>query len=167
LKKYNQGVVNEMPKVYEGGVSATGLKIAIVVSQFNQSVTNRLLDGALQCLTKNGADLDGNIDVFHCPGAFELPQVASYITLQKKYHAVVCLGAVIRGETPHFDFICEECARGIGQVSQERRIPVLFGVLTTNTFEQAMERAGGSIGNKGFDAALGAITMANLYSQII
>jgi 6,7-dimethyl-8-ribityllumazine synthase len=156
-----------MPKVFEGGVNAAGIKIAIVVSQFNQSVTNRLLDGALQCLTKNGSSIDNDVDVYYCPGAFELPQVASYITKKKNYHAVICLGAVIRGDTPHFDYICQECTRGIGQVSQERGIPVLFGVVTTNTFEQAMERAGGSIGNKGFDAALGAITMANLYSQVV
>ena len=150
------------PRVYEGGVSAEGKKFAIIVSAFNKAVTQKLLDGALQCFQKNGA-LD--IDVFHCPGAYELPQVASYITLQKKYDAVLCLGAVIRGETPHFDYICQECARGIGQVSYERKIPVLFGVLTTNSFEQAMERAGGSVGNKGYDTALGAIQMSNLFSQ--
>lgn len=156
-----------MPQVFEGGVNAAGLKIAIVVSQFNQTVTQKLLDGSLQCLRKNGANVDHDVDVYYCPGAYELPQVASHITKKKKYHAVVCLGAVIRGETPHFDYICQECARGIGQVSHESGIPVLFGVLTTNTFEQAMERAGGSVGNKGFDATLGAITMANLYSQVV
>ncbi|MDD8017794.1 MAG: 6,7-dimethyl-8-ribityllumazine synthase [Bacteroidota bacterium] len=155
-----------MPQVYEGGVSAAGKKIAIIVSKFNHTVTEKLLDGALQCLQKNGADLNHDVDVFYCPGAYELPQVASYVTEQKKYHAVICLGAVIKGETPHFDYICQECARGIGQVSREKGVPVLFGVLTTLTFEQAMERAGGSVGNKGYDTALGAITMANLYSQI-
>ncbi len=152
------------PRVFEGGVSAQNKKFAIVVSTFNHAVTQKLLDGALQCFRKNGAT---DIDVVHCPGAYELPQVASFITKQKKYDAVVCLGAVIRGETPHFDFICQECSRGIGQVSYERGIPVLFGVLTTNTFEQAMERAGGSVGNKGYDAALGAITMSNLFSQFV
>ncbi len=151
------------PRVYEGGLSADGKKFAIVVSKFNQSVTQRLLDGALNCFRKNGAS---DVDVFHCPGAYELPQVASYITAKKKYDAVLCLGAVIRGETPHFDFICQECARGIGQVAQERGIPVLFGVLTTNTFEQAEERSGGSFGNKGYDTAMGAIEMADLYSRI-
>jgi 6,7-dimethyl-8-ribityllumazine synthase len=151
------------PQVFEGGVSAHSKKFAIVVSRFNKSVTQKLLDGALQCFTKNGA---ADVDVFHCPGAYELPQVASYITAKKKYDAVVCLGAVIRGETPHFDFICQECARGIGAVSYERGIPVLFGVVTTNTFEQAMERAGGSVGNKGYDTALGAIEMADLFSKI-
>jgi len=150
------------PRVFEGGVSAENKKFAIVVSSFNKAVTQKLLEGALQCFRKNGAT---DIDVFHCPGAFELPQVASFITLQKKYDAVLCLGAVIRGETPHFEYICQECARGIGQVSYERKIPVLFGVLTTNSFEQAMERAGGSVGNKGYDTALGAIEMSNLFSQ--
>jgi 6,7-dimethyl-8-ribityllumazine synthase len=100
----------------EGGVSAAGISMAIIVSRFNHSITQRLLDGAIHCLKKNGADLEHDIDIFYCPGAFELPQVASYITGKKKYQAVMCLGAVIRGETPHFDYICQECARGIGQV---------------------------------------------------
>lgn len=157
----------DSPRVYEGGVSAEGKKFAVIVSRFNQTVTDKLLDGALRCFRKNGANVHRDVEVFYCPGAYELPQVASYITSKKKYDAVVCLGAVIRGETPHFDYICQECARGIGAVSQERGIPVLFGVLTTNTFEQAMERAGGSVGNKGYDTALGAITMANLFSQVL
>ena len=155
------------PREFEGGISAEGKKFAIVVSSFNQSVTQKLLDGALECFRKNGAHLGTDIEIFHCPGAYELPQVVSHITKQKKYHAVLCLGAVIRGETPHFDYICQECARGIGQIAHERGIPVLFGVLTTNTYEQAMERAGGRVGNKGFDTALGAIQMANLYMQTV
>lgn len=157
----------DLPRVYEGGVSAAGKKFAIIVSRFNHAVTDKLLEGALQCFRKNGANISSDVEVFYCPGAFELPQVASVITKHKQFDAVVCLGAVIRGETPHFDYICQECARGIGNVSQTSGIPVLFGVLTTNTFEQAMERAGGSVGNKGYDAALGAIAMANLYSHIV
>lgn len=152
------------PRVFEGGVNASNKRFAIVVSTFNQSVTQKLLDGALACFAKHGAS---DVDVFRCPGAYELPQVASYITAKRTYDAVVCLGAVIRGETPHFDYICQECARGIGQVSYERGVPVLFGVLTTDTFEQAMERAGGAVGNKGFDTALGAIEMANLFSHTL
>ena len=152
------------PRVFEGGVSAQNKKFAIVVSTFNKSITEKLLEGALQCFRKNGVT---DIDVFRCPGAYELPQVASFVTLKKKYDAVLCLGAVIRGETPHFDYICQECARGIGQVSYERNIPVLFGVLTTDTFEQAQERSGGAVGNKGYDRALCAIEMANLFSQTI
>ncbi len=154
------------PREFEGGVSAAGKNFAVIVSRFNQAVTQKLLEGALECFRKNGAEVEKNVEIFYCPGAYELPQTASFICKQKKYNAVVCLGAVIRGETPHFDYICQECARGIGQVSYESGIPVLFGVLTTNTFEQAMERAGGRVGNKGFDAALGAIQMANLFSQV-
>jgi 6,7-dimethyl-8-ribityllumazine synthase len=154
------------PRVYEGGIGAEGKKFAVIVSRFNHTVTDKLLEGALHCFRKNGAVMERDVEIFYCPGAYELPQTASYITSRKRYDAVVCLGAVIRGETPHFDYICQECSRGIGNVAQERGIPVLFGVLTTDTFEQAMERAGGSVGNKGFDAALGAITMANLYSQV-
>ena len=160
-------VTEDSPRAYEGGVSAEGKKFAIIVSRFNQTVTDRLLEGALQCFRKNGAKLDSGVEIFYCPGAFELPQLAALITKRKRYDAVVCLGAVIRGETPHFDYICEECARGIGEVSRTSSVPVLFGVLTTNTYEQAMERAGGRVGNKGYDAALGAISMANLYSQIV
>lgn len=152
---------------FEGGVSAEGKRFAIIVSKFNFTVTKKLLDGAIECFKKNGAQINTDIDIYYCPGAFELPQTASFVTQHKHYNAVVCLGAVIRGETPHFDYICQECARGIGNVAQKRGIPVMFGVLTTNTFEQAMERAGGSVGNKGYDAALGAITMANLYSQVL
>ncbi len=153
----------DFPRVFEGGVSAQNKKFAIVVSSFNAAVTEKLLDGAMQCFRKNGAS---DVDVFRCPGAYELPQVASHITQKKHYDAVVCLGAVIRGETPHFDYICQECSRGIGRVAYDSGIPVLFGVLTTDTFEQAMERAGGSIGNKGFDTALGAIQMSNLFAHI-
>lgn len=156
----------ESPRKIEGSVNAAGIKVAIVVSSFNQSVTEKLLEGAMQCLKKNGSNIASDVDVYRCPGAFELPQVASYITSKKNYQVVVCLGAVIRGETPHFDYICSECAGGIGRVSRERGIPVMFGVLTTETFEQAMERAGGRMGNKGFDAALAGITMANLFARI-
>ena len=106
-------VTQDSPRTYEGSVSAEGKKFAIVVSRFNHTVTDKLLDGALQCFRKNGAKLDSDVEIFYCPGAFELPQVASAITRRKRYDAVVCLGAVIRGETPHFDYICGECARGI------------------------------------------------------
>lgn len=151
------------PRVVEGKLRAEGRTFAVVVSTFNQSITQKLLDGALQCFRKNGAS---SVDVFRCPGAYELPQVASAITAVKQYDAVVCLGAVIRGETPHFDYICQETARGIGEVARQRNIPVLFGVLTTDSYEQAEARAGGAVGNKGYDTALGAVEMADLYSQI-
>jgi len=159
-------VTEDLPRAYEGGVSAEGKKFAIVVSRFNQTVTDKLLEGALQCFRKNGAKAETDIEIFYCPGAFELPQVAMKLVKRGRFDAVVCLGAVIRGETPHFDYICEECARGIGEAARTSGVPVLFGVLTTNTFEQAMERAGGKVGNKGYDAALGAITMADLFSKI-
>ena len=156
-----------MPHVFEGSLSGEGKRFAVIVSQFNQAVTQRLLDGAIECFRKHGADIEKSVDVFYCPGAFEIPQVAAKITEENTYDAVVCLGAVIRGETPHFGYIAEECARGIGTVARRRKIPLLFGVLTTDTYQQAMERSGGSAGNKGFDAAMGAITMANLYTQLI
>lgn len=156
-----------MPRVYEGGVSSEGKKFAIIVSQFNLAIAKRLLEGAMECFRRHGTDTEHDIDVFYCPGAFEIPEVAAKITLNSNYDAVVCLGAIVRGETPHFEYIAQECARGIGSVARERNIPLLFGVLTTDTYDQAMERAGGSVGNKGWDAALGAITMANLYTQLI
>ncbi len=155
-----------MPRVFEGGVSGQGKKFAIVVSRFNQAITKRLLDGAVDCFQRHGSNIENDIDVFYCPGAFEIPEVAAKITLTNDYDAVVCLGAIVRGETPHFEYIARECARGVSAVALERNIPLLFGVLTTDTFDQAMERAGGSVGNKGWDAALGAITMANLYTQL-
>ncbi len=156
-----------MPRVFEGGVSSGGQKFAIIVSQFNQTVTKRLLDGAVECFQRHGVNTDGDVDIYYCPGAFEIPGVASLITLNGDYDAVVCLGAIIRGETPHFEYIAQECARGIGSLARERKIPLLFGILTTDTYDQAMERSGGSVGNKGWDAAHGAITMANLYTQLI
>ena len=155
-----------MPRVFEGDVSGEGKKFAVVVSRFNRTITDRLLEGAVDCFRKHGADVNQDIDVFYCPGAFEIPEVAAKITLTGNYDAVVCLGAIVRGETPHFEYIARECAHGVSLVAQERNIPVLFGVLTTDTFEQAMERAGGAVGNKGWDAALGAITMASLYAQL-
>ena len=155
-----------MPRVFEGGVSAENKRFGIVVSQFNETITKRLLDGAVECLKRHGADVEHNVDVFFCPGAFEIPAVASKITETETYDAVVCLGAIVKGETPHFNYIAAECARGIASVGRKRNIPLLFGVLTTDTYEQAMERSGGSVGNKGWDAALSAITMANLYTQL-
>ncbi len=155
-----------MPRVFEGGVSAAGKKFAIIVSQFNQTITKRLLDGAVDCLQRHGSDMEKDVDIYYCPGAFEIPSVAGAITKTNTYHAVVCLGAIIRGETPHFDYIARECARGINSIALDRNIPLMFGVLTTDTFEQAMERSGGSVGNKGWDAALSAIAMADLFAQL-
>ena len=155
----------KMPKVIEGKLNAKGMKFGIVVSRFNDFVCERLLSGALDVLVRNGAD-DGDIEVLRVPGAFEIPQVARKMALAKKYDAVICLGAVIRGATPHFDYIAAEVSKGVAMVGMESEVPVCFGVLTTDTREQAIERAGSKAGNKGWDAAMAAIEMANLLKNI-
>jgi 6,7-dimethyl-8-ribityllumazine synthase len=150
---------------FEGKLIAKGLKFGIVVSRFNELVTSKLLDGALDCLKRHDAD-EKDIDIFFCPGSFEIPLVAKKIALTGKYDALICLGAVIRGETPHFDYIANEVSKGIAQVQLEMGIPIAFGILTTDDVEQALNRAGIKSGNKGWDAALTAIEMANLLKQI-
>lgn len=150
---------------YEGKLDGSGLKIAIAVSRFNGIVTERLLSGAKDALTRHGVNED-DIDVYWCPGAFELPSVASKLCMVKRHDAVICLGAVIRGETPHFDYIAAESAKGIGQLSVTSEVPVIYGVLTTDSMEQAIDRAGGKNGNKGFDAAVAAIEMVQLYKYL-
>jgi 6,7-dimethyl-8-ribityllumazine synthase len=150
-----------MSKVFEGQLTAAGLRFAIVVGRFNSFVTERLLAGAMDALARTGADLD-QIDTIKVPGAWEIPLVAAELARQHRYDAVICLSAVIRGETPHFDYVAGEAAKGIAHASAETGVPVAFGVLTTNTLEQAIDRAGGKGGNKGFDAAMTAIEMANL-----
>ena len=138
------------------------MKVAIVVSRFNGFVTERLLSGAMDGLNRHGVS-ESNIDIYRCPGAFEIPAVAKKVIEQKKHDAVICLGAVIRGETPHFDYVAGESAKGVGKLSLDSVIPVIYGVLTTDTVEQAIDRAGGKSGNKGYDAAVSAIEMANLF----
>jgi 6,7-dimethyl-8-ribityllumazine synthase len=150
-----------MGRVFEGQISATGLRFAIVVSRFNSFITERLLGGAMDALTRTGANPD-QIDVVKVPGSWEVPVAAAELARQKRYDALICLSAVIRGETPHFDYVAGEAAKGIAHVSAETGIPVAFGVLTTNTLEQAIDRAGAKGGNKGFDAAMTAVEMANL-----
>ncbi len=154
-----------MPKVVEGKLNAKGMKFGIVVSRFNDFICERLLAGALDALLRNGAD-EKDIEILKVPGAFEIPQVARKMVLAKKYDAVICLGAVIRGATPHFDYIAAEVSKGIAMIGMESEIPVAFGVLTTDNLEQAIERAGSKAGNKGWDAALSAIEMANLYREM-
>ncbi len=154
-----------MPKVIEGKLSAKGLKFGIVVSRFNDFICDRLLSGALDVLTRNGAEENG-IEIFRVPGAFEIPQVARKMALSKRYDAIICLGAVIRGATPHFEYIASEVSKGIAMIGLESEVPVTFGVLTTDNLEQAIERAGTKAGNKGWDAALSAIEMANLYREM-
>lgn len=145
----------------EGGRDGAGLRVAIVVSRFNPSIGERLLAGALEALERHGVR-PGDVTVARVPGAFELPLVAGRLAAAGGHDAVVCLGAVIRGETPHFDFVAGEAARGISRASGASGVPVLFGVLTTDTLRQALDRSGGRLGNRGADAALGAIEMATL-----
>lgn len=154
-----------MPKTFEGGLSAAGLKFAIVVSRFNSFVTERLLAGALDALARAGADME-QVDTVKTPGSWEIPLVAAELARQKRHDAIVCLSAVVRGDTPHFDYVAAQAATGIAKASADSGIPIAFGVLTTNTFEQAIDRAGGKSGNKGFDAAMTAIEMANLMRKL-
>ncbi len=154
-----------MPNEIQGDMAGSGHKIGIVVSRFNDFITRRLLDGAVDCFLRHGVQ-DSDIDVVHVPGAFEIPRADKKLCVQKKHDAVLCLGAVIRGATPHFDYVAGEAAKGIGQLAMQADMPVLFGVLTTNTLEQAIERAGSKAGNKGWDTAQAAIEMINLYKKI-
>ena len=147
--------------VTEGNLDAKGLRFAVVVSRFNEFITDRLLDGAMNALRRNGADTN-QVDTYRVPGAWEMPVVAAEIARQKHYDAVICLGAVIRGDTPHFDYVAGNAASGLANIAMETGVPIAFGVLTTNTLEQAIDRAGAKSGNKGFDAAMTAIEMANL-----
>jgi 6,7-dimethyl-8-ribityllumazine synthase len=150
-----------MPRIIEGHISGADMRIGIVVSRFNDFITRSLLDGALDALRRHGHDTD-NVAVAWCPGAFEIPVVARAMATSGDYDAVVCLGAVIRGSTTHYDFVAGGSASGIAQVAAETGVPVIFGVLTTDTIEQAIERAGTKAGNKGAEAALSAIEMVNL-----
>ncbi len=152
-------------RVFEGKLIAEGLRFGIVVSRFNDFIGERLLGGALDALNRSGAD-EANVDIFKVPGAFEIPMIAKKAALSGLYDAVICLGAVIRGSTPHFDYVAAEVSKGVANVSLEAGIPISFGVLTTDTLEQAIERAGSKAGNKGWDAAVAAIEMANLIRQM-
>ena len=154
-----------MARVLEGQLSAAGLRFAIIVSRFNSFITERLLGGAMDALTRSGANADA-VDLVKVPGSWEVPVVAGELARSKRYDAIICLAAVIRGETPHFDYVASEAAKGIAHVSAATGVPVAFGVLTTNTLEQAIDRAGAKGGNKGFDAAMTAIEMANLMKAL-
>jgi 6,7-dimethyl-8-ribityllumazine synthase len=154
-----------MPKFIEGKLNAEGLRFGIVVGRFNSFIGERLLEGALDTLIRHGAD-DAQITVTRVPGAFEIPLVTQKMAKSGKYDALICLGAVIRGSTPHFDFVASEVSKGIAHVSLDTGVPVAFGVLTTDTIEQAIERAGTKAGNKGFDAAMTAIETANVLREM-
>ena len=153
------------PKVYEGQIDAKGLKFAIVASRFNNFITERLLSGALDALARAGAGAE-SVELVRVPGSWEMPAAAAVLARSKRYDAIICLGAVIRGETPHFDYVAGEAAKGLAQVTMQTGVPVAFGVLTTNSLEQAIDRAGAKGGNKGFEAAMTAIEMANLLRRL-
>ncbi|HAQ07689.1 MAG TPA: 6,7-dimethyl-8-ribityllumazine synthase [Bacillus bacterium] len=150
-----------MNRTFEGNLVGTGLKIGIVVGRFNEFITSKLLGGAQDALKRHGVE-DSNVDVAWVPGAFEIPLIAQKMAKSNKYDAVITLGTVIRGSTPHFDYVCSETAKGVSSTALNTGVPVIFGVLTTDTIEQAIERAGTKAGNKGWDAATSAIEMANL-----
>ncbi len=152
-------------KTYEGKLIAQGLNFGIVVGRFNEFIGGKLLSGALDALNRHGVE-EESIEIAWVPGAFEIPLIAKKMAMSKKYDGVICLGAVIRGSTPHFDYVSNEVTKGIAQVSLSTEVPVIFGVLTTDSIEQAIERAGTKAGNKGYDAAVTAIEMANLLRQM-
>ena len=150
---------------YEGKLDASGLKFGLVVSRFNNFLTDKLLEGALDCLVRHGAD-ENDLGAAYVPGAFEISPAASRMINSGRFDAIVCLGAAIRGDTPHFDYIAAEVSKGIARLGMDSKVPVIFGVITADTLEQAIERAGTKAGNKGWDAALAAIEMVNLYREI-
>lgn len=154
-----------MPRIIEGHLDGKGKRFGIVVSRFNNFISERLLEGALDALVRHGTGED-DIDVLRVPGSFEIPLFAKKLVETGKYNAVICLGALIRGATPHFDFISAECTKGIAQVSLESGTPVVYGVITTDTIEQAVERAGTKAGNKGYDAGLAALEEADLVARL-
>jgi len=151
--------------IYEGKITASNKKFALVASRFNELISSKLIDGALDCLRRHEVD-DDAISLFRVPGAFEIPLVCKKLALSGRYDAIIALGAIIRGETPHFDYVAAETSKGLGMVALETGIPVLFGVLTTDSLEQALERSGAKTGNKGWDCALGALELLNLLPQI-
>jgi 6,7-dimethyl-8-ribityllumazine synthase len=154
-----------VPKNIEGRLIATPYKFGVVVSRFNEFITKRLLDGSLDCLRRHGAS-ENAIDIVHCPGAFEIPQLAQELASSGAYDAVITLGCVIKGETPHFEYIASAVSSGVSRVALQTTVPVIFGVLTVDSLEQAIDRAGAKSGNKGWDAALAAIELADLNGQL-
>ncbi len=154
-----------MPKIIEGKILAKGMKFGLVASRFNDFICGRLIDGAVDALKRAGAD-EKDVQIVKVPGAFEIPLTAKKLAKSGKFDAVICLGAVIRGATPHFEYISAEVSKGIALVSLETEIPIAYGVITTDTIEQAIERAGSKSGNKGWDAAISAIEMVNLFKEL-
>lgn len=150
---------------YEGQLNAEGMRFAVIISRFNDFITTRLLEGALDSLTRHGASKEA-VDLAWVPGAFEIPLVAQKMASTGRYNAIICLGAIIRGATPHFEYVAAEASKGVAKVSLDNSVPAIFGIITADTIEQAVERAGSKAGNKGWDAALSAIEMASLLQTI-
>jgi 6,7-dimethyl-8-ribityllumazine synthase len=159
------GRSNLEPKIHKGSLSAKGFRFAIVESRWNELLTSKLTGGALDALERLGAE-DGDVEVFKVPGSFELPLTAKRVALTGKFDAVICIGVVIRGETPHFDYVAGEAAKGIAQAAMATNVPVLFGVVTADTVEQALNRCGIKSGNKGFDAAMSAVEIVSLLKEV-
>ena len=157
--------VNHNYKIYQGKLDATGYAFGLVVSRFNEFLTGKLLEGGIDCLMRHGAD-EQKLSVAYVPGAFEIPYAASRMAKSGNYDAVICLGALIRGDTPHFDYIANEASKGIARIALETGVPVIYGLVTADTLEQAIERSGTKAGNKGWDAAEAAIEMINLYRDM-
>lgn len=153
------------PITHQGKLKADGLRFAVVVSRWNELVTSKLVEGALDGLERLGVE-ESNVTLFKVPGSLEIPLLASKLADSEKYDAIICLGTVIRGQTPHFEYVASEVTKGIGQIGIETGIPVVYGIITADTLEQALARAGGKSGNKGFEAALVAVELANLYRQL-
>jgi len=156
--------MSETP-IHEGKLDARGKRFALVASRYNEIICSRLINGAQDCLARHGAAAE-DVELYRVPGSFELPFLARKLAASGRFHAVVCLGAIIRGQTPHFDFVASEAARGVGRAGMETGVPVIFGVVTADTVEQAVDRAGGRTGNRGAEAALAAIEMANLLEEL-
>jgi len=154
-----------MAEIIEGKISAEGFRFAIIVSRFNDFISSKLVEGAMDALKRHGGNED-QVSLIKVPGAFEIPLAAKKLAESGKFNAIICLGAVIRGSTPHFDYVAAEVSKGIAQVALESKVPVTFGVLTTDNLEQAIERAGSKSGNKGWDAAIAAMEMVNLFKEI-
>ena len=154
-----------MPEIIEGRISAEGFSFAVLVSRFNDFISSKLVEGAMDALKRHGGN-EEQVTLIKVPGAFEIPLAAKKLAESGKFNAIICLGAVIRGSTPHFDYVAAEVSKGIAQVALESKVPVTFGVLTTDNLEQAIERAGSKSGNKGWDAAIAAMEMVNLFKQI-
>lgn len=154
-----------MAETFKGHISAKGLKLGIIVSRFNEVITGKLLSGAMDCIVRHDGS-EENVDIYWVPGSFEIPAFTKLLAKKNKYDGIICLGAVIRGETPHFDYIAAEVTKGVAQVAMDSDAPIAYGVLTTDSVEQAVDRAGAKVGNKGWDAAMSVIEMSDLYKKV-